>query len=99
MATHSSVFAWRIPWTEEPGGLKSMGLKSWMQLSDKTTNDNSGGLDLRNLLFSLKGGSVYMNSEAPDTRFGSRIKSPGFLVCFETSVFITRPCSMFLSRK
>ena len=25
MATHSSILAWRIPWTEEPGGLKSMG--------------------------------------------------------------------------
>ena len=25
MATHSSVFVWRIPWTEEPGGLQSMG--------------------------------------------------------------------------
>ena len=25
MATHSSTFAWRIPWTEEPGGLQSMG--------------------------------------------------------------------------
>ena len=25
MATHSSVLAWRIPWTEEPGGLQSMG--------------------------------------------------------------------------
>ena len=24
-ATHSSVLAWRIPWTEEPGGLQSMG--------------------------------------------------------------------------
>ena len=24
MATHSSIFAWRIPWTEEPGGLQSM---------------------------------------------------------------------------
>ena len=24
MATHSSILAWRIPWTEEPGGLKSM---------------------------------------------------------------------------
>ena len=24
MATHSSVLAWRIPWTEEPGGLQSM---------------------------------------------------------------------------
>ena len=25
MATHSSVLAWRTPWTEEPGGLQSMG--------------------------------------------------------------------------
>ena len=25
MATHSSVLAWRIPWTEEPGGLQSIG--------------------------------------------------------------------------
>ena len=25
MATHCSVLAWRIPWTEEPGGLQSMG--------------------------------------------------------------------------
>ena len=25
MATHSSTLAWEIPWTEEPGGLKSMG--------------------------------------------------------------------------
>ena len=27
MATHSSVLAWRIPWTEEPGGLQLMGLQ------------------------------------------------------------------------
>ena len=26
MATHSSTLAWKIPWTEEPGGLQSMGL-------------------------------------------------------------------------
>ena len=25
LATHSSLLAWRIPWTEEPGGLQSMG--------------------------------------------------------------------------
>ena len=25
MATHSSILAWRIPWTDEPGGLQSMG--------------------------------------------------------------------------
>ena len=28
MATHSSIPAWRIPWTEEPGGLQSMGSQS-----------------------------------------------------------------------
>ena len=27
METHSSLLAWRIPWTEEPGGLQSMGLQ------------------------------------------------------------------------
>ena len=27
MATHSSTLAWRIPWTEEPGGLQFMGLQ------------------------------------------------------------------------
>ena len=27
MATHSSILAWRIPWTEEPRGLQSMGLQ------------------------------------------------------------------------
>ena len=28
MTTHSSTLAWRIPWTEEPGGLQSMELQS-----------------------------------------------------------------------
>ena len=27
MATHSSILAWKIPWTEEPGGLQSMRLQ------------------------------------------------------------------------
>ena len=35
MVTHSSILAWEIPWTEEPGRRQSMGLqKSWAQLSD-----------------------------------------------------------------
>ena len=34
MATHSSVFAWRIPWTEEPGGLQSMGSQESDSLSE-----------------------------------------------------------------
>ena len=27
MATHSSILAWRIPWSEKPGGLQSVGLR------------------------------------------------------------------------
>ena len=34
MATHSSILAWRIPWTEEAGGLQSTGLQSRTQLND-----------------------------------------------------------------
>ena len=32
MATHSSILAWRIPWTEEPGGLQCIGWQSGTQL-------------------------------------------------------------------
>ena len=34
MATHSSILAWEIPWTEEPGRLQSMGSQSQTRLSD-----------------------------------------------------------------
>ena len=35
MAAHSSTLAWKIPWTEEPGGLQSIGVaKSQTRLSD-----------------------------------------------------------------
>ena len=36
MAPHSSTLAWKIPWTEEPGGLQSMRSLSWTPLSDFT---------------------------------------------------------------
>ena len=40
MAPHSSTPAWRIPWTEEPGELQSMGLqKSWTQKTKITASD------------------------------------------------------------
>ena len=38
IATHSSILIWRIPWTEEPGGLQSMGL----QRGGQTTTDLPG---------------------------------------------------------
>ena len=34
MAPYSGTLAWKIPWTEEPGGLQSMESLSWIRLSD-----------------------------------------------------------------
>ena len=37
MAARSGVLAWEIPWTEEPGGLQSLGSQSQTRLSNYTT--------------------------------------------------------------
>ena len=67
MAIHSSVVAWRIPWTEEPGGLQSLGLQrvqdmterltlslSWTKKQNKNKTDNEA--DISQLL-GFPGGS------------------------------------------
>ena len=46
MATHSSILAWRIPWTEEPGGLQPVGSQSQTRLSEHTQEE--GGLPAPN---------------------------------------------------
>ena len=40
MATHSGILAWRIPWTEEPGRLQSIGSQSW-DLTEGLSSSNS----------------------------------------------------------
>ena len=49
MATHSSIFAWRIPWTEEPGGLQCMGLQRVRQ-----------DLAMNTFTFTLEGDGVFV---------------------------------------
>ena len=43
MATHSRILAWRIPWTEEPGGLQSKGLQRTRQEPERLTQSSKGG--------------------------------------------------------
>ena len=43
LATHSSILAWRIPWTEEPGRLQSMGLESAMTEARPKHKQNKPG--------------------------------------------------------
>ena len=48
MATHSSILAWEIPWSGEPGGLQTMGLQS-----DTTEHNAHGGLSQQKLNLGL----------------------------------------------
>ena len=62
MASHSCLLAWKIPWTEEPGGLQSMGSqKSWTRLSNGTTTNGKRELKLQMKLRStdLKIGQLF----------------------------------------
>ena len=65
MATLSSIFAWRIPWTEEPGGLQSTGLQSLTQLRWLNTiakgrgNNQSHSSSLRTILLGRAAGAGY----------------------------------------
>ena len=48
MATHSSILAWEMPWTKDPGGLQSMWLqKSLIRLSDQTTTPPADSVMIR----------------------------------------------------
>ena len=45
MAPYSNTLAWKIPWTEEPGRLQSMGSLSWTRLSDFTFTSHFHALE------------------------------------------------------
>ena len=56
MATQSSILAWKIPWTEEPGGLQSMGCKEsdtteWKYTHIYKRSDSSSTIKLKVKIF------------------------------------------------
>ena len=55
MATHSSVLAWKIPWTEEPGGLRPMGLQRAEEAAWRPTDGGFGREGGRRGSLELKG--------------------------------------------
>ena len=59
MATHSSIPAWRIPWTEEPAGLQFMVSQSWTRLSDTHTGF------YQDLLYSLSSWKLFFKRNMP----------------------------------
>ena len=62
MATHPSILAWRIPWTEEPGGLQSIG-------SQRVGHDQSDLTCMQGLFHTLK--TVYWGQSPDSQRSGT----------------------------
>ena len=73
MATHSTVLAWRIPGTREPGGLPSMGLHrvghDWSNLAAAAAAAHASKVMLKILQARLQ---QYVNRELPDVKSGLR---------------------------
>ena len=73
MATHSRTLAWDIPWTEEPGGLQSMGLQrvghNWANIQSFLRGGNSlgkvGTLDKGPRVFDGRARTVAEDSQLP----------------------------------
>ena len=98
MATHSSIVAWRIPWTEEPGGLQSMELKrvghdwsdlAWTHFVEWNKQDSSLAHVSMILMFYICSQLVslveYISSL---TSFSAQtLRSPQIYVCFNLYCF------------
>ena len=69
MATHSSIFAWKIPWTEEPCGLQSMGMQ---RIGHNWATDTQ----YRSMLFLLFSHPVMSNSLQPHGLHHTRPSCP-----------------------
>ena len=76
MATHSSILAWEIPWTEEPGGLQSMGSqKNRTRLGGSTTINvrSYSGACYCHIQEASKSSQENKNLRVPGTKIGQWI--------------------------
>ena len=89
MATHSSVLAWKIPWTEEPGGLQSTRSQSRTRLRDSPSPL---------LIFPSLANTVSCISRSSAVLFPASVSVFGFGVCgwYALSACLCLPSSLFL---
>ena len=98
MPTHSSILAWKIPWTEDPGGLQSMGSESQTHLSTHTHTHTPwlefflvmrtfkiyslGNFNINNMALLIIVMMLYITSQDFYLITGGSPKTSYFLFCF-----------------
>ena len=82
MATHSSIFVWKIPWTEEPGKLQFKGLRKYQTwLSDWTTKISNRSVILKKISVIIS-----FSSKTFHNKFLSKWKLPSCVWVFVTPI-------------
>ena len=66
IATHSSILAWKIPQTEEPGRLQSMGLQKELDMTQQLNNNNKRKQSWRYIQVGFKGTYLCDSQSLPD---------------------------------
>ena len=94
MATHPSILAWRIPWTEAPGGLQSMGLLRVRHSLATSTKHRSNAMEAK---LGQKIKTLQRGFQAADTRrhFRPMEMANGLCKCTKISenlIWVTRGC-------
>ena len=74
MATHSSIFAWRIPWTEEPDRLQFVGSQNQTRLSDSDFHFHH--ISFMPLVVNVSVNMESLNSDRLPSSLKSLVKSP-----------------------
>ena len=91
MATHSDIFAWRIPWTEEPGGLQCI---EWQRVrhdwSDSSQNSTARGRETKSLRYSTMD---WKTKERPLFTNGELSESSDKKLCLEEKCACYRRCT------
>ena len=81
MAIHSSILAWRIPWTEEPGGLQSTGSQrvghNWV-----TNREYIKGVLVLEWFFTWQTNEWLTVEEVAGISWPQKLETSGFLICF-----------------